>query len=182
MTGVRIVPGFGVNILSGPCLERRHKLTLRSNGRIWEAKDRRRNTVLHGPADGGGLYWARLTRLPTRGGRNITSRQHGGQREGSNDDPGHHSSKRARRNCGGPSDFGWSSKIDSHGVRGERVTRESENSTLSFATREERAEISNLSDSSELSDERERLTFFLYLCLTSLSTHRRNHGYQAAIG
>ena len=32
---VRIVPGFGVNILSGPCLEQKMGMTLASDGKTW---------------------------------------------------------------------------------------------------------------------------------------------------
>ena len=53
---VRIVPGFGVNILSGPYLEKKMGLTLSSDGQTWWAKQRGRQ-VLKGVADGTGLYW-----------------------------------------------------------------------------------------------------------------------------
>jgi gag-polypeptide of LTR copia-type/Zinc knuckle/Zinc finger C-x8-C-x5-C-x3-H type (and similar) len=59
---VRIVPGFGVNILSGPYLEKRLGLSLSSNGRTWWAR-RRGRQVLKGEADNAGLYWVSLTRL-----------------------------------------------------------------------------------------------------------------------
>ena len=59
---VRIVPGFGVNILSGPYLEKRLGLTLSSDGRFWWAK-RRGRQVLKGEADDTGLYWVTVARL-----------------------------------------------------------------------------------------------------------------------
>ena len=59
---VRIVPGFGVNILSGPYLEKKMGLTLSSDGQNWWAK-RRGRQVLKGVADGTGLYWVTMTRL-----------------------------------------------------------------------------------------------------------------------
>ena len=63
LVGFRIVPGFGVNILSGPYLEQKLGMTLSSNGRSWAAKDAKGHVTLQGPAEGGGLYWARLRRL-----------------------------------------------------------------------------------------------------------------------
>ena len=59
---VRIVPGFGVNILSGPCLEQGMGMTLSSDGRTWWAR-RRGKVVLKGSADAAGLYWVTLTRV-----------------------------------------------------------------------------------------------------------------------
>ena len=59
---VRIVPGFGVNILSGPYLEKKMGLSLSSDGHTWWAK-RRGRQVLKGVADSTGLYWVTLTRL-----------------------------------------------------------------------------------------------------------------------
>ena len=151
LSGVSIVPGFGVNILSGPCLERKHKLSLSSNGRSWQAKDRNRLTMIQGPADDGGLYWARLTRLSPTGGREVTTQPRSRQRKNRNDDSTHQSGKRSNVNCPSPSVFGWSSETDQGVVRGEN-RRGSENSALSFALGEERSEISYYSDSSELSD------------------------------
>ena len=61
LVGVRIVPGFGVNILSGPHMEQKLGLRLER----WPdmaATNKRGTTVFHGPADGGGLYWARVPR------------------------------------------------------------------------------------------------------------------------
>ena len=37
LVGVRIVPGFGVNILSGPYLEQKLGMALGSDGRKWSA-------------------------------------------------------------------------------------------------------------------------------------------------
>ena len=62
---VRIVPGFGVNILSGPYLEKKLGLTLSSDGRNWWAR-RRGQLVLKGVADNAGLYWVKVTRLQGR--------------------------------------------------------------------------------------------------------------------
>ena len=41
LEGVRIVPGFGVNITSGPYLEQKLGMVLSGNGRIWSAKDKK---------------------------------------------------------------------------------------------------------------------------------------------
>ena len=64
LVGVRIVPGFGVNILSGPYLEQKLGMTLRSNGRRWSAENKRGHVAVQGPADDAGLYWCKLKRLP----------------------------------------------------------------------------------------------------------------------
>ena len=56
LVGVRIVPGFGVNILSGPYLEQKLGMTLRSNGRRWSAENKRGHVAVQGPADDAGLY------------------------------------------------------------------------------------------------------------------------------
>ena len=42
---VRIVPGFGVNILSGPYLEKTLGLSLSSDGKTWWARRRRRQVL-----------------------------------------------------------------------------------------------------------------------------------------
>ena len=68
---VRIVPGFGVNILSGPYLEKKMGLTLSSDGQTWWAK-RRGRQVLKGVADGTGLYWVTMNRL-------VPNHRHGSQ-------------------------------------------------------------------------------------------------------
>ena len=62
LQGVRIVPGFGVNILSGPYLEK-VGLNLSSDGTNWWAK-RRGRIIIQGDADAAGLYWVKVTRLP----------------------------------------------------------------------------------------------------------------------
>ena len=63
LQGVRIVPGFGVNILSGPYLEKVLGLNLSSDGTNWWAK-RRSRIIIQGDADAAGLYWVKVTRLP----------------------------------------------------------------------------------------------------------------------
>ena len=59
---VRIVPGFGVNILSGPYLEKKLGLSLSSDGKTWWAR-RRGRQVLKGVADNDGLYWVTVSKL-----------------------------------------------------------------------------------------------------------------------
>ena len=66
LVGVRIVPGFGVNILSGPYLEQKLGMALSSDGRRWAAKTASGDVGIHGPADDSGLYWCKLQRLKPR--------------------------------------------------------------------------------------------------------------------
>ena len=81
---VRIVPGFGVNILSGPYLEKTLGLSLSSDGKTWWAR-RRGRQVLKGEADSAGLYWVTISRLhpfkrcqgPQQDGPNAKSSKNG---------------------------------------------------------------------------------------------------------
>ena len=75
LVGVRIVPGFGVNILSGPYLEQRLGMALTSNGRRWMAKNEKGHVAVQGPADDAGLYWCKLTRCHHQPTRNAKRKQ-----------------------------------------------------------------------------------------------------------
>ena len=66
-----------------------------------------------------------------------------------------HRRKRSNHSHRGPLNFGWSTKIENSTERRESESCESEHPTLSLATREERSDLANHSDSSELSEERE---------------------------
>ena len=72
--GVRIVPGFGVNILSGPILEQKMGMKLSSDGKTWWAR-RRGRIVLQGTADEAGLYWVVLNLTARRKVNNVKGNQ-----------------------------------------------------------------------------------------------------------
>ena len=154
LVGVRIVPGFGVNILSGPYLEQNLGMTLSSNGRTWSATDQGGNVMIHGPADGAGLYWCKLHRLQPTGKRKMRNRNKRSSSARTDDNTRHHSQKRLAGNVSAPFENGRSPMIG-FAVRGEQVRDERGISGLSLTTREERSELSYHSDSSELSEERD---------------------------
>ena len=110
---VRVVPGFGVNIVSGPCLEQKLGMALSSNGRTWEARDGRGVTVFQGPADGGGLYWAKLKRLKPNW--NVSRESRHQPRDIKRHQPG--------TRVTAPLVNEWSPDVERVRVRGEQVTR-----------------------------------------------------------
>ena len=113
---VRIVPGFGVNIISGPYLERRLGMVLGGNVRIWSAKDKKGQVSLHGPADDAGLYWCKLRRLKRPTDREMSESEKG--------NPTHHGQKRFKMRNSGPPNHEWSPETETNRVRNVLERRE----------------------------------------------------------
>ena len=108
LRGVRIVPGFGANILSVPYLEKELGMTQSSNGTHWWAK-KAGKVILQGQADDAGLSWVTLTRMKA----GMKNDRPSAQRPPKKPRKSGNSPKRTLKtsNCVKPDKFGWSEQI-----------------------------------------------------------------------